>query len=147
MSKSEKLTNLICKVRKFSQRRADKCWDGLAVIDAYADYCYAPDDPPPEMPECVRRLVESAESRLIIRYDEEKALAKAVRDYYAQPLKLEVGGVYQDAGGGQVKIVHRNPEADFVFCWLGYCGPLVGWYADDGKPAFLNRPPLIRRIS
>lgn len=121
MSKQAKLADFLGEfarwfVSDYSHRR---------VIEAWERYQAAPDDPPqpPEMPECVARLLDAfARFGAVVNTSD---YVQWVRDHYAQPLKLEVGKCYEDAGGNVVSIVWQDPK---------FASHLVGVVRLTGEP-------------
>lgn len=95
-----------------------------------------PSDPPqpPEMPECVAKLLAWFKENPVSAMPVQTKL-EAVRDHYAQPLKLEVGKVYADEHEGPVKIVWKSPSPN-GYRWLGVVvtNGETRWFNDDGKP-------------
>lgn len=146
MSKQEKLTKLLLKVRKFCQERNGKCLDGLGVIDAYAEFCKEMDDPPqpPEMPECVASLVAAIKNAPHSFPGDIRPLASKVAAYYRQPLKLEVGKVYKSVGEERVAIVHRSYSGECQY--LGVCGTTTGWFFENGVSGSKALENLIREV-
>jgi len=88
----------------------------------------------PEMPECVAKLVDWART-LGGPYTLPGGLVDKIRDHYAQPLKLEVGKVYEDGHEGPVQIVWKSPSRN-GYRWLGVVvtNGETRWFNDDGKP-------------
>lgn len=109
MSKQEKLAAVIHRVQEYAHGVGLVGPLGTRVKDAYCEYASTPDDPPqpPEMPECVRALLDYI-TEIYSRHCKSHEMAKAVRDHYRQPLKLEVGKVYEDEQGYLVDVVWHN---------------------------------------
>lgn len=137
MSKQEKLAVFLDEF-KASARYLDGNFNPL--VRMFADYQATPDDPPqpPEMPECVRELCELGEdSDASVRQLQDAA--KAVRAHYAQPLKLEVGKVYEDGNGEKVQIVFENKQPGTKY-------PFLCVFLDTATPYYSDGFSLIREV-
>ncbi len=133
MSKQEKLTAFLEAFGHFNGSRDRRLLE--QAVDAYDQWRTTPDDPPqpPEMPECVSRLCNYLDQTIM---HEAKLLASEIRAYYRQPLKLEVGNVYEDGHEGPVQIVWKSPSPN-GYRWLGVVvtNGETRWFNDDGKPS------------
>ena len=136
MSKQEKLAAVIHRVQEYAHGVGLVGPLGTRVKDAYCEYASTPDDPPqpPEMPECVRALLDYI-TEIYSRHCKSHEMAKAVRDHYRQPLKLEVGKVYEDETGYMVEVVWKSTSKN-SYGWLGVITTTgeTRWFSGDGKP-------------
>lgn len=142
MSKQEKLAALIKAVETYCLKCTGKNAWGVEIKTAYDDWRHTPDDPPPrtEMPECAKELVEHCESDNCTP----RRLTRAVRDHYAQPLKLEVGKVYEDASGAHIQVFWKDKkfnEFQGVELKLG----VVQRYVESGE-GLMGASKLIREV-
>lgn len=145
MSKQEKLAAFLEAFGHFNGSRDRRFLE--QAVDAYDQWRTTPDDPPqpPEMPEVVRDLLtrlwtESFECDFL-------DLAKAVEAHYRQPLKLEVGKVYEDEHGERIMAFWRTPASPAVFSAVIVETGCIREYTESGKCLSQSKPNLIRRIS
>jgi len=141
MSKQEKLAALIQATR--NQHFGDHgTWNDL--VRAISDYDSTPDDPP-EMPECVRSLLVTADK--VARSSEVPTATmcdifraiNSVEDHYRQPLKLEVGKVYEDDAGTKVQVVFENKQPGTKY-------PFLCVFLDTATPYYSDGFSLIREV-
>jgi hypothetical protein len=140
MSKQEKPAALIQAIEWYERDGIFHVPHGRSIINAFLEYEAAPDDPPqkPEMPECVRELCELGEdSDASVRQLQDAA--KAVRDHYRQPLKLEVGKVYEDDAGTKVQVVFENKQPGTKY-------PFLCVFLDTATPYYSDGFSLIREV-
>jgi hypothetical protein len=138
MSKQEKLAAFLDVFGYFNGSRHRRHLD--EAVEAYDQWRTTPDDPPqkPEMPECVRELCELGEdSDASVRQLQDAA--KAVRAHYAQPLKLEVGKVYEDDAGTKVQVVFENKQPGTKY-------PFLCVFLDTATPYYSDGFNLIREV-
>jgi hypothetical protein len=141
MSKQEKLAAFLGEFARWYMSN----YNFKDVNAAWKAYANTPDDPPqpPEMPECVAKLLQTFQpvGQALVN------AVQAVRDHYRQPLKLEVGKVYEDVEGDKVEIVWKSPGKSRLR-WLGVLLITEGaeWYADDGTVCGVPKRSLIREV-
>lgn len=136
MSKQEKLAAFLEAFGHFNGSRDRRFLE--QAVDAYDQWRTTPDDPPqpPEMPECVEYLVKLAEGS---RIGDDRAAAYRVREYYRQPLKLEVGKVYEDDAGTKVQVVFENKQPGTKY-------PFLCVFLDTATPYYSDGFSLIREV-
>lgn len=143
MSKQEKLAALIDTVRTYSEPT------GLIRL-AFEEYASAPDEPPPkpEMPECVRALVEWFAENPVSAMPVQTKL-ESIRDHYAKPLKLEVGKVYEDRSGQKHKAVYVDANRmPYPFLCVRLSDGVTRWHAGDGaERSGVKTHDIIREVS
>ena len=135
MSKQEKLAAFL---------RAFGYWHGsrmsmVPVSQAWGEYLNTPDDPPqpPEMPECVAKLLDSIQRFGVLVNTSD--YVQQVRDHYRQPLKLEVGKVYEDDAGTKVQVVFENKQPGTKY-------PFLCVFLDTATPYYSDGFSLIREV-
>jgi len=142
MSKQKKLAAFLEAYEYF----IDNGTESGAAQRAFHEYRFAPDDPPqpPEMPECVREFVDAVRLEVPGLFAQKIA---AVRDHYRQPLKLEVGKVYEDASGVNVMVAWIDPAGRFETIGVDLMTGAARYFKQDGTNGSRKSASLIREVA
>ncbi len=144
MSKQEKLAAFLEAFGHFNGSRDRRFLE--QAVDAYDQWRTTPDDPPqpPEMPECVREFVDAVRLEVPGLFAQKIA---AVRDHYRQPLKLEVGKVYEDASGVNVMVAWIDPAGRFETIGVDLMTGAARYFKQDGTNGSRKSANLIREVT
>ena len=142
MSKQEKLAAFLRAFGYWHESRMSM----VPVSQAWGEYLNTPDDPPqpPEMPECVAKLLDSIQRFGVLVNTSD--YVQQVRDHYRQPLKLEVGKVYEDASGVNVMVAWIDPAGRFETIGVDLMTGAARYFKQDGTNGSRKSANLIREV-